>query len=87
MLPFLKRFPSQGKTLCPERSIAPNLSLFNSIQLAVRRRTLKRLVHLKDAFFLGQAQPETVPTMPQKGSILRVKYRGSRYCGYLAICT
>ena len=29
---------------------------------------LQRLVHLKDAFFLGQAQPETVPSTPQRNA-------------------
>jgi hypothetical protein len=59
-------FPLKVRPFALKGQLLPTFPCFTGIQLAVSRRTLKRLVHLTDPFFLGQAQPETVPSPPKK---------------------
>jgi len=56
-------FPLKVRPFALKGQLLPTFPCFTGIQLAVRRRTLKRLVHLTETFFLRQAQPETVPSL------------------------
>ena len=63
-------FPLKVRPFALKGRLLPTFPCFTGIQLAVRRRTLKRLVHLTETFFLGREKPETVPSLRQKGTRL-----------------
>jgi hypothetical protein len=66
----LRGFPLKVRPFALKGQLLPTFPCFTGIQLAVSRRTLKRLVHLTETFFLGREKPETVPSLRQKGTRL-----------------
>src|SRR6266699_2081710 len=71
MLSSLKRFPSQSKVLCPERSLLPTFPYYVGIKRAMRRRTRGLPAPLSGAALASWLVPSSAFLLKRRGHSLK----------------